>query len=65
MPGQSELPATDTIGGFVVYLLGHMPHVGDTVRYRNLRFTVEKIHGRRIESILVGLDESPTTEQAA
>lgn len=65
VPGQSELPATDTIGGFVVYLLGHMPHVGDTVRYRNLRFTVEKIHGRRIESILVGLDESPTTEQAA
>lgn len=37
-----------TIGGFVISILGHMPHIDDEVGYRNLRFTVSSLRGRRI-----------------
>ena len=36
-----------TIGGFVLSLLGRVPAVGDRAAYRNLRFTVESMTGRR------------------
>lgn len=44
---------TTTIGGFVTILLGRIPQEGDTVSFMNLRFTVEKMGKRRIESIIV------------
>ena len=37
-----------TVGGFVTWLLGRIPRVGDTATYRNLHFTVESLHRRRI-----------------
>jgi len=53
---------TDTIGGFVTALLGRIPAKGDTVTYRNLRFTVERVGRRRIEELTV---EVLTQEQGA
>lgn len=46
-----------TVGGFVMYLLGRLPRPGDTVRYRNLRFTVESMRKRRIEKLRLDLLE--------
>lgn len=40
-----------TIGGFVTSLLGRIPRAGETVTYRNLRFTVESMRRRRIGKI--------------
>jgi putative hemolysin len=37
-----------TVGGFVTSLLGRIPRIGDTATYRNLHFTVESLHRRRI-----------------
>ena len=37
-----------TVGGFVTWMLGRIPRVGDTATYRNLHFTVESMHRRRI-----------------
>ena len=37
-----------TVGGFVTWLLGRIPKLGDTATYRNLHFTVESLHRRRI-----------------
>jgi putative hemolysin len=37
-----------TVGGFVTWLLGHIPKLGDTATYRNLHFTVDSLHRRRI-----------------
>ena len=37
-----------TVGGFVTWLLGRIPRIGDTATYRNLHFTVESLHRRRI-----------------
>lgn len=48
-----RLPGVDTIGGFVTALLGHLPREGDTVTYRNLRFTVGRVARRRIEYLTV------------
>ena len=44
-----------TVGGFITSLLGHLPHVGETVTYRNLEFTVESMAGRRIGKLLLRL----------
>ena len=37
-----------TIGGFVTWLMGRIPKIGDTATYRNLHFTVESLDRRRI-----------------
>ncbi|HUS48290.1 MAG TPA: hemolysin family protein [Phycisphaerae bacterium] len=46
-----------TIGGFVTSLLGRIPQVGDAATYRNLRFTVESMRGRRIGKLRLELLE--------
>lgn len=50
----------DTLGGFVISLLGRIPHPGDEVMVRNLRLTVESMHHSRIETVLLHLN--PTEE---
>ena len=40
-----------TVGGFVTSLLGRIARVGDSVEYRNLRFTVTSVTGRRIDRL--------------
>jgi len=48
-----ERRGTDTIGGFVMSLLGRIPAAGDTATHRNLRFTVEQVGRRRIDTLTV------------
>lgn len=50
-----ELEPTDfdTVGGLVISLLDDMPKKGDTVDFRNMRFTVDKIKKRRIAYIVM------------
>lgn len=48
--------AFDTLGGFVISLLGRIPHPGDEVMVRNLRLTVESMHHSRIETVLLHLN---------
>ncbi|MCD4699666.1 MAG: hemolysin family protein [Phycisphaerae bacterium] len=47
----------NTVGGFVVSLLGHIPSVGDQAEYRNVTFTVEEMRRRRIALLRVQLRE--------
>jgi len=47
--------ALDTLSGLVVSLLKRMPVAGDVVEVNNLRFTVENVRNRRIESVLLEL----------
>ena len=42
-----------TVSGFVTALLGRVPRVGDEATYRNLRFVVESVRGRRAGRIRV------------
>jgi CBS domain containing-hemolysin-like protein len=52
-----ELPSRriSTLGGFVLAQLGHVPQIGEQVRFRNLLFTVEGLRGRRIGALRVRL----------
>ena len=43
----------DTIGGFVFGQLGKAPAVGNTVRFDNLKISVERIHRRRITRVKI------------
>ena len=58
LPGQEmDMLAFDTLGGFIVSLLGRMPHQGDSVSVRNLQLTIEVMHHRRIDTVLLKLNE--------
>jgi CBS domain containing-hemolysin-like protein len=50
-----ELPngEWDTVGGLMMGVLGRLPLQGEEVRFEGLRFTAERVHGRRIAKVLV------------
>jgi len=45
-----------TIGGLVTALLGKIPKSGDVAYLKNLKFTVEKVHKHRIETVILTLE---------
>ena len=64
-----ELPEGDydTLGGFVISLLGYLPSEEDTepivAEYENLRFTVLSIEDRRMDEIKVEILPRPEAEE--
>jgi CBS domain containing-hemolysin-like protein len=62
-----ELPDEewDTVGGLMMAVLGHLPHQGERVDFEGLRFTAERVQGRRVAKVLVErVEPSPAREQA-
>jgi putative hemolysin len=59
-----ELPDEewDTVGGLMLGLLGQIPDEGQEVTYQHLRFTAERVNGRRISKILITREEIPEGE---
>jgi putative hemolysin len=43
----------NTIGGFVFGLFGRMPKVGEQLRYKDLKFEILELEGRKIEKVKV------------
>ncbi len=55
----------DSIGGFVIGLLDHLPEEGEEVVYENLRLVVEKVERNRIETIhIYQMSEEELKERA-
>ena len=54
-----------TVAGLVLAELGRWPHVGDSVRIRNLTLTVERLAGRRVERILLRRDRGRAADSSA
>ncbi len=50
-----ELPEGDyeTVAGFMLNLLGHIPRQGEQLRYKGLKLVVTKMRGRKIDEILL------------
>ena len=50
-----ELPEGDyeTVAGFVLHLLGHIPRQGEQLRYKGLKLVITKMRGLKIEEILL------------
>ena len=62
-----ELPDEewDTVGGLMMAVLGHLPHQGERVDFEGLRFTAERVQGRRVAKVLVErVEPSPAREQS-
>jgi len=57
----TDLPDTewDTVGGLVLNLLGHVPDVGETVRFQGLEFRTDRVDGRRITSVSITPVDEP------
>ncbi len=43
----------ESVGGFIIYLLGRIPKTGETVRYENLDMTINSADQRKIHKILI------------
>jgi CBS domain containing-hemolysin-like protein len=43
----------ETVAGLIFSVLGHVPQVGETVESHGLRFTVEAVADRRIQTVRV------------
>jgi len=56
-----NLPAGEyeTVAGFVLHLLGHIPRNGEQVRYKGLKM-VTRMHGHKIEEILLTKEKRGT-----
>jgi putative hemolysin len=53
LPGLREETQFDTVGGFVLQQFGRLPGVGDSFGYRNARFEVVDMDGRRVDKVLI------------
>ncbi len=53
-----------TLAGFLLWELGHLPHVGERLDWKNLRFEVVDMDGRRIDRVLISVtpDLPPDTD---
>jgi len=54
-----EIPFGDyeTIAGFILNQLGHIPKIGEQIRYKDLKMAVTKMRGVKIEEILITKEE--------
>lgn len=43
----------ESVGGFIIHLLGRIPKVGETIRYGNLDMTIKSADRRKIHKILI------------
>ncbi len=50
-----DLPEGDyeTVAGFILHLLGHIPRPNEQLRYKDLKLVITEMRGRKIEKILL------------
>lgn len=56
---QIELPEGEfeSVGGFIIHLLGKIPRQGEKVRFENLVMTIKSADNRRIDKILISRED--------
>jgi putative hemolysin len=62
-----ELPEGDyeTVAGFVLHLMGHIPKQGKQLKYKGLKIVITKMKGHKIEEILLTKEKKKKDESAA
>ena len=53
----------ESIGGFMIQLLGRLPRQGESVEYMNTRFVIENVEKNRIKKIRVLMSEAMPDEE--
>jgi putative hemolysin len=58
-----ELPTGDyeTVAGFILNLLGHIPRRGEQVRYKGMKIIITEMRGKKIEKILLTKEKHAAT----
>ncbi|MFC1919516.1 hemolysin family protein [Chloroflexota bacterium] len=51
----------ETVAGFALHLLGHIPEEGEQLAYKNLKMVISKMRGMKIERVLFTKGEIPPT----
>ncbi|MGV8115118.1 HlyC/CorC family transporter [Methanothrix soehngenii] len=54
----------ESIGGFMIQLLGRLPRQGESVEYMNTRFVIENVEKNRIKKIRVLMSEALPDEES-
>jgi len=49
----------ETVAGFILHLLGRIPKQGEQLKYHNLKIVITRMHGLKIEEILVTREKAP------
>ena len=60
LPGEAE-NTFETLGGFVMAQLGHIPAVADSFEWSGYRFEVMDMDGRRVDKVLLAPLDSALT----
>jgi putative hemolysin len=48
------------VAGFILKLLGHIPKIGEQLRYKDLKLVITRMSGLKIEEILVTKEKNAT-----
>lgn len=51
----------ETLAGFLFYVLGHIPEVGEKIHYQHITFQIEEATDRSIERVIVSIPKRKTT----
>ena len=51
----------ETVAGFLLYILGYIPEVGQKIHYQNVSFQIEEATDRSIERVIVSIPKRKTT----
>jgi putative hemolysin len=55
----------ETVAGFILSLLGHIPRAGEQLRYKSLKLVITRMRGMKIEEILVTKEKREADATAA
>ncbi len=61
---EEEEPRFDTMGGFMMNMLGEVPSVSDTLEWQDIQFRVIKMDGQRVARLLVELNDEDASKIA-
>jgi putative hemolysin len=53
----------ETVAGFVLHLLGHIPKTNEKLRYKGLKLVITEMRGLKIEKILLTKEKTGTTSK--
>lgn len=64
LPGEEEA-SYETLAGFVLERLGHLPRIADHFEWNGMRFEIVDMDGKRIDRVLVTPRRAPASDEAA
>ncbi|MFH1950709.1 MAG: hemolysin family protein [Pseudomonadota bacterium] len=58
---QMDLPKGEfeSVGGFIIHLLGRIPEINEKVTFQDIEMTIQKANHRKIETVLISRTEQP------